>query len=31
LRLGFGLRGLLPDYIADPESLNCAALITMEF
>ena len=28
--LGFSLRGLLPDYIADPESGNCAALIVME-
>lgn len=31
LRLGFTLRGLLPDYISDPESRNCAALIVMEF
>jgi GNAT superfamily N-acetyltransferase len=30
LRLGFSLRGQLPDYIADPESRNCAALIVME-
>jgi GNAT superfamily N-acetyltransferase len=30
LRLGFALRGLLTDYIADPESRNCAALIAME-
>lgn len=30
LRLGFTLRGLLPDYIADPESANCAALISLE-
>jgi len=30
LNLGFSLRGLLPDYIADPESGNCAALIVME-
>ena len=30
LRLGFNLRGLLPDYISDPESRNCAALIVME-
>ena len=31
LHLGFSLRGLLPDYITDPESRNCAALIAMEF
>ena len=31
LRLGFILRGLLRDYISDPESENCAALICMEF
>lgn len=30
LRLGFNARGLLPNYISDPESVNCAALITME-
>jgi ribosomal protein S18 acetylase RimI-like enzyme len=30
LRLGFSLCGLLPDYITDPESRNCAALISME-
>ena len=30
LRLGFRLRGLLPNYIADPESLDCAALIVKE-
>ena len=30
LRLGFILRGLLRDYISDPESENCAALICME-
>jgi len=30
LRLGFSLHGLLPDYISDPESRNCAALIVME-
>lgn len=30
LRLGFSLRGLLPDYITDPESRNHAALIVME-
>jgi GNAT superfamily N-acetyltransferase len=30
LRLGFSLLGLLPDYITDPESVNCAALIAME-
>ncbi len=30
LRLGFILRGLLRDYITDPESANCAALISME-
>jgi len=30
LRVGFTLHGLLPDYIADPESRNCAALIVME-
>ena len=29
LRMGFNLQGLLPDYIADPESRNCAALIVM--
>jgi ribosomal protein S18 acetylase RimI-like enzyme len=31
LGLGFSLRGLLPDYISDAESLDCAALIVMEF
>jgi GNAT superfamily N-acetyltransferase len=31
LRCGFSLRGLLPNYIFDPESMNCAALIVMEF
>ena len=31
LKLGFSLRGMLPDYIADPESRDCAALIVMEF
>jgi GNAT superfamily N-acetyltransferase len=31
LRLGFVLRGLLPNYISDPESRDCAALISMEF
>ncbi len=30
LRLGFILRGLLRDYIVDPESADCAALISME-
>ena len=30
LRLGFTLRGLLRDYISDPESADCAALISME-
>jgi GNAT superfamily N-acetyltransferase len=30
LRLGFRLLRLLPDYIQDPESANCAALISME-
>jgi GNAT superfamily N-acetyltransferase len=30
LRLGFQLRGLLPNYISDPESKDCAALICME-
>lgn len=30
LRMGFGLQGLLPDYITDPESRDCAALIVME-
>ena len=30
LRLGFSLRGLLRDYIADPESVGCAALIALE-
>lgn len=30
LRLGFRSLGLLPDYISDPESMNCAALISME-
>jgi len=30
LRLGFILRGLLRDYIVDPESAGCAALISME-
>jgi GNAT superfamily N-acetyltransferase len=30
LRLGFYLRGLLPDYISDPESADHAALIAME-
>lgn len=30
LRLGFSVRGLMTDYIADPESANCAALIAME-
>ena len=30
LNLGFSLRGLLADYITDPESGNCAALIVME-
>jgi len=31
LRLGFSLKQLLPNYISDPESRNCAALIVMEF
>jgi len=31
LRLGFILRGLLRNYISDPESADCAALISMEF
>jgi ribosomal protein S18 acetylase RimI-like enzyme len=31
LHLGFRLRGLLPDYITDPESRNFAAHIVMEF
>jgi GNAT superfamily N-acetyltransferase len=31
LRLGFTVRGLLPDYITDPESRNFAALIALEF
>jgi GNAT superfamily N-acetyltransferase len=30
LRLGFILRGVLRNYIADPESVDCAALISME-
>jgi len=30
LRLGFSICGILPNYIADPESKNCAALISME-
>lgn len=30
LRLGFSLQGLLRDYISDPESAGCAALILME-
>jgi GNAT superfamily N-acetyltransferase len=30
LRLGFQLYGLLPNYISDPESKDCAALICME-
>jgi GNAT superfamily N-acetyltransferase len=30
LRLGFLLHGLLREYIADPESADCAALISME-
>jgi GNAT superfamily N-acetyltransferase len=30
LRLGFQLLGLLPNYISDPESKDCAALIRME-
>jgi len=30
LRLGFILRGLLRNYISDPESVDCAALISME-
>jgi GNAT superfamily N-acetyltransferase len=30
LRLGFTVRRLLRDYIADPESVGCAALISME-
>jgi len=31
LHLGFTLKGLLPDYITDPESLNYAAHIVMDF
>jgi ribosomal protein S18 acetylase RimI-like enzyme len=31
LHLGFTLKGLLPDYITDPESLNFAAHIVLEF
>jgi ribosomal protein S18 acetylase RimI-like enzyme len=31
LHLGFSLSGLLPNYIYDPESRDCAALIVMEF
>jgi GNAT superfamily N-acetyltransferase len=30
LRLGFRLHGLLPNYISDPESMDCAALISMD-
>ncbi|NWJ39658.1 MAG: GNAT family N-acetyltransferase [Geothrix sp.] len=30
LRLGFRVRGLLRNYISDPESSDCAALISME-
>jgi len=30
LRLGFSLKGLLRNYISDPESSGCAALISME-
>jgi len=31
LRLGFRSYGLLPHYISDPESADCAALIAMDF
>lgn len=30
LRMGFRIRALMPNYIADPESVDCAALIYME-